>query len=97
MKLYEFIVTDRHNNSDERLDYYAALSLEEEAGLLGWTPGFSVVRCPNIVQLEDGAREIRFEVFGEYLDENGERDERVGASVSDGNGSDGRAAREAET
>ena len=68
MKLYEFVVTDQHDMDALVLDYYARVSLEETAVLLGWAPEYIIVSHPS-VNLSDGTREIVYEVFGEYLEE----------------------------
>ena len=75
MKLYEFTVTDNLNLHESKILEYAKASLEEEARIQGWNPGYTFAQCKKVEQLPSGERVYSFAVQGEFAEGHGQGDE----------------------
>jgi len=67
MKLYEFTFNDNTNLPESKVLEVALQSLEEEALLQKWAPGYILQQCQKPQQLANGEIEYYFKVEGEYL------------------------------
>ncbi len=70
MKLYEFTYTDNQNLTESEILQSLEDFLLSEAEMQGWVAGYNLRQCKKIQQLDDGQRQLTFEVLGEYIDPN---------------------------
>lgn len=66
MKLYEFTFNDNTNLSESKVLEVALQSLQEEALLQEWAPGYNLQQRQKPQHLANGEIEYHFEVEGEY-------------------------------
>lgn len=87
MKLYEFNLSDNLNLHESKILEYAKASLEEEARIQGWKPGYTFDQCKKFERLPSGELLYTFVVQGEFVEGQGQgeaADRDAAASKSTG-------------
>ncbi|MEN9825129.1 MAG: hypothetical protein RI953_874 [Pseudomonadota bacterium] len=81
MKLYSFTVLDEFRSSPEEIYAHVQEILKQEASEQGWADDYKYDSCRDPEHLPNGSVRYFFEVFGKYLEGDGEDKTRSGATT----------------